>query len=252
MAQVHIKQAIQAIAQTRLCRNLASGLPRALSVILSMAVSTLLIASSALATSLYELPLIHAGDDTWVVDKAEVISRASEGRLNRDLGDLAEQTGNEVRLVVIRRLDYGETIDSFTNSLFERWFPNAEDQATQVVMVVEKVTNSVGIRVGDDVKKTMPDEIAESIAQETAIAPLRKGDKYNQAFRDVSDRIVAVLSGEPDPGPPRMETEVMSESTFTSAEDTDTNNATVIVVGFLIAATIIPMATYYLYQIFQS
>lgn len=256
MPQIHIKQAMRAIALNRLSRRLSTALPIAMSVILSMALSITLtitlIASPALATSLYELPVVHAGDDTWVVDKADVISRASEGRLNRDLGNLSEQTGNEVRLVVIRRLDYGETIDSFTNQLFERWFPTPEEQANQVVMVVDQVTNTVGIRVGDEVKKTLPDEIAESIAQETAIAPLRKGDKYNQAFRDVSDRIVAVLSGEPDPGPPNMETEVMSESTFTSAEETDTNNATVLVVGFLVAATIIPMATYYLYQIFQS
>ncbi|MFM8009184.1 MAG: YgcG family protein, partial [Dolichospermum sp.] len=41
------------------------------------------------------------------------------------------------------------------------------------------------------------------------------------------------------------------EGTFTKAEDTDKENATVWVVGLLIAATVIPMATYYIYQVFQ-
>jgi len=65
-----------------------------------------------------------------------------------------------------------------------------------------------------------------------------------------SDRLVAVLSGEADPGPPEEVTSFEIESTFASAEETEENrgNATIIVVGFLIAATVIPMATYYIYQ----
>ncbi|MEB3213139.1 MAG: TPM domain-containing protein [Leptolyngbyaceae bacterium] len=234
-------------------RAIASRFLRAVPIaMLGVLMSVLVVASPALATSLYEMPLVGVGDDTWIVDKAEVISRANEGRLSKDFRDLAEQTGTEVRMATIRHFDYGETIDSFTNKLFERWYPTPEEQANQVLLVVDKVTNKIAIRTGTAVAETMPDAIAQSVAQETAIAPLREGDKYNQSFLDASERMIAVLSGEPDPGPPAMENEVMSESTFTSAEDTDTNNATIIVIGFLVAATVIPMATYYLYQIFQS
>lgn len=213
---------------------------------------TLLIAMPAHATSLYEMPQIDPGASTWVIDKAEVISRANEGRLSRDLSKLAEETGSEVRLVSIRHLDYGETIQSFTNKLFEQWFPTADEQSNQVVLVLDNATNNVAIQTGEGVKDRLSDEIAESVAQETALAPLRENEKYNQSFLDVGDRLIAVLSGQPDPGPPSTEDTVMAEGTFTSAEETDTNNATVLVVGFLAAATIIPMATYYLYQIFQS
>lgn len=43
------------------------------------------------------------------------------------------------------------------------------------------------------------------------------------------------------------------EGTFKTAEETnkDKGNATAWVVGLLIAATVIPMATYYLYQVNQ-
>ncbi|MEM7770121.1 MAG: TPM domain-containing protein [Cyanobacteria bacterium P01_A01_bin.37] len=240
---------------------LAEGVARAIAkvklqrvpfILLGLMLSFMVVASPALATSLYEMPLVHAGGDTWIVDKAEVISRANEGRLMRDFEALSEETGTEIRMATIRRMDYGETIDSFTDKLFERWYPTREEQENQVLLVIDQVTNTVGIRIGDGVEDTMPDAIAQSVAKETAIVPLRKGDKYNQAFLDASERMVAVLSGEPDPGPPILEDEIMSESTFTSAEDTDTNNATVLVIGFLVAATIIPMATYYIYQILQS
>ncbi len=41
------------------------------------------------------------------------------------------------------------------------------------------------------------------------------------------------------------------EGTFTKAEDTDQENATAWIIGLLIAATVIPMATYYIYLVFQ-
>ena len=93
----------------------------------------------------------------------------------------------------------------------------------------------------------MSDEIAQSVASETLLVPLRQGDKYNQALTDASNRIVSVLSGQPDPGPPELKEEIQVGGTFTKAEDTDTNSATILVVGLLIVATVVPMVTYYMY-----
>jgi uncharacterized protein len=76
--------------------------------------------------------------------------------------------------------------------------------------------------------------------------PLKDGAKYNQALIDASQRLGAVLSGAEDPGPPEART-VSIESTFTSAEETDDNSATLWVIVLLVLATAIPMATYFWY-----
>ena len=213
--------------------------------------ASLLFATSASATGVYEIPTITTGEHTWVVDQAEVISRLNEGKISSTLENLANQTGNEVRIVTIRRLDYGETPESFTKALFEKWFPTKEAQANQTILMIDSFTNGGAIITGDKVKSLLPDETALSVASETLMAPLRGGNKYNQAFLDASDRLVAVLSGEPDPGPPQIADNVQVEGTFKKAEETDKGNATAWVIGLLIAATIIPMATYYIYQVFQ-
>jgi len=208
-------------------------------------------ATSASATGVYDMPTLTSGDLTWVVDQADVISRINEGKISSALENLAKQTGNEVRIVTVRRLDYGETPESFTKALFEKWFPTKEAQANQAILMIDTVTNGSAIITGDKVKSLLLDDIALSVASETLAAPLRDGNKYNQAFLDASDRLIAVLSGEPDPGPPQIADNVQVEGTFTKAEDTDKGNATAWVVGLLIAATIIPMATYSIYQVFQ-
>lgn len=201
------------------------------------------------ATGVYEMPVVKAGEATWILDQADVISRLNEGKLSNQLSQLAEETGNEVRLVTIRRLDYGETIGSFTQDLFEKWFPTAQEQSHQVLLVLDVVTNNSAIRTGEGTKDLLSNEMAESVSSETVQVPLRSGDRYNRAFLAASDRLTAILSGNEDPGPPVVENTIQAESTFASAEETKESNATVWVIVLLILATVIPMVTYFwLYQ----
>ena len=200
------------------------------------------------ATGVYDMPPVS--DSAWVVDNASLLSRLNQGNLSNQFRKLSQVTDNQVRLVTIHRLDYGETPESFADQLFEKWFPTPEMQAKQTLVVFDDVTNGVAIRVGEQSAQKLTDEIATSVVQETLLAPVRKENAYNKAFSDAADRLVAVLSGKPDPGPPIVESTVKVEGTFATAEETaeSRGSSTIIVVGFLIVATIVPMVTYWFYQ----
>jgi uncharacterized protein len=217
-------------------------LQRLILQLLLILLTTGLVAAPAFAIGVYQMPNVRAGEPTWVI----------EGRLSNTLDDLAKKTGKEVRMVTVRRLDYGETTATFTKALFEKWFPTPEAQANQTLLVVDTLTNGTAILTGNAIKSLMPDDTATSVAAETVAAPLRDGNKYNQALVDASDRLVAVLSGQPDPGPPVIEEKVQVASTFTKAEEVDTKNSTIWVVVILVIATVVPMATYFFYQGFSG
>jgi uncharacterized protein len=208
---------------------------------------TLMASPVQAATSPRDLPNIAEDTSTSVVDQAEVISRINEGKLNDLLQDIAENTGANINLVVIRRLNYGETVDSFADELFNQWYPTAEERKNKVLLVLDTVTNNATIRVGEGLKDQLSEEIAQSVVEDTIGVPIRQDNKYNQAFLNASNRLGTVLAGEPDPGPPEVQDEIQVEGTFTKAEDTDTENSTVWVVGLLVVATVIPMATYFAY-----
>lgn len=221
-------------------------------LLISLALAILSIQCLALpaeATGVYDMPP-RPDDSTWIVDAAGLLSRLNKGSIKNQLHKLAKTTDNQVRMVTIHRLDYGETPASFADQLFEKWFPTSEVQAKQTLLVLDDVTNGAAIRVGEQSAQRLTDDIAESITQETLLSPVRKANAYNQAFLAAADRLVAVLSGQPDPGPPMVEEAISVKSTFATAEKTAENrgSSTIIVVAFLIAATIIPMVTYYFYQ----
>ncbi|WP_026100357.1 photosystem II repair protein Psb32 [Fortiea contorta] len=213
--------------------------------------ASVLVVSPASATSVDQIPSLTAGSGPWVIDQGEVISRSNEGKISGDLEALAKETGNEVRILTVRRLDYGETPETFTKALFTRWFPTPAAQANQTLLMIDTVTNNTAVITGEQVKSLLTDTIAESVANETLLVPLRDGNKYNQAFLDASDRLITVLSGKPDPGAPKIIDKVQVEGTFKKANEAEQSNAIAWVIGLLIAATVIPMATYYIYQVNQ-
>jgi uncharacterized protein len=218
--------------------------------LIAIALSIAAFALPAQATAIYELPTVSAGEPTWIIDKAEVLSLSTKGKVRGTLEQLAKQTGKEVRFVTIHRLDYGDTIQSFTDKVFKKWFPTDELQANNVLVVLDNVTNTIGIQSGTTVKATLTDAIATSVVAETMQAPLRSGNKYNQAVSDAADRLVPILSGQADPGPPKVIETPEVGRTYLKAEETDANrtNFLVIVIGLLIIATVIPMATWWWYQ----
>jgi uncharacterized protein len=215
-------------------------------IVVSMGIFTV----PAQATAVYEVPAVSAGVPTWVIDKADVLSLSTQGTVKGTLEKLAKETGKEVRFVTIHRLDYGDTIQTFTDKLFKKWFPTEAEQANQTLIVLDNVTNTIGIQSGTDVKSTLTDSIANSVTAETMQAPLRNGNKYNQAFGNAADRLVAVLSGKADPGPPVVIAAPEVGRTYLKAEETEANrtNFLIIVIGLLILATVIPMATWWWYQ----
>ncbi|MEA5465124.1 photosystem II repair protein Psb32 [Leptothoe sp. PORK10 BA2] len=217
-------------------------------VAIALALNLTIVAAPAHATGMYDMPL-NPSSDGWVLDGAQRITRLNESNLNKDLQKLSDQTGQDVRYVTIHRLDYGETAQSFADQLFTRWFPTPDVGANQTVVVLDDVTNTIGLASGEETSALLTAEIAESLTQETMKAPLLKNNSYNQAFGDATVRLASVLAGEADPGPPIIEETINVEGTFATAEETEEHRtiSTWVVVVLLILATVIPMATYYWY-----
>ncbi|MBD2104812.1 photosystem II repair protein Psb32 [Leptolyngbya sp. FACHB-261] len=200
------------------------------------------------AIELEDVPALVAGDRTWVRDLADVLSRDTEGRLNRVLDDLERTTGKSVRIVTLRHLDYGDTSAAVASGLFEQWFQTPAEQANQTLLLLDTRSREAALQVGEQIKALLPDDLVESITNETMAPQIREGN-LNQALLAGASRLSAVLSGLDDPGPPQVTQAVAPTATFPG--ETDTGDAAKLVGFLLLAAVLIPMVTYYAYRIWS-
>lgn len=197
------------------------------------------------AAGVYDVPFTTVDQPIWLVDQADAISRASSGRLNRELKTLAETTGKGLHFIAIRRLDYGQTMEEFATKVFDKWYPDAETGADEMVIAIDVLTNKVAIATGSNLQADFSTEIIKSIAEQTVAYPLRDS-AYNQALLDAKARVGTIFAGQEDPGAPKI-ADINIESTFTKAEDTKTTSSTIWVIVLLVLATVIPMGTYWWY-----
>jgi uncharacterized protein len=217
--------------------------------LLILLISIQVFTTSAIAAEVYDIPELPTGDRTWVRDMANVLSSTTEGAIKAKVDELTQKTNIEVRFLTVWRIDFGQPTQEFTDLVFDKWFATPEAKSNQALVVFATEDHRTAIALGDKVKSMLPEAIATSIATETMLFPAQKSN-YNQAAIDGINRLSAVLTGETDPGAPKVAEVALpqSDSNFKTAEETDSTSSTIVVIGLLIAATVIPMVTYFWFQ----
>lgn len=221
--------------------------PGLVAIVLALLIGFPLFSGPVEATVVEDIPNLAASRSTWIQDQADILSLVTEGSINKTFRQVAQKTGIEVKVVTLRGLNYGQTPTGFAQDLQTAWFATTGGQDNQVLLVFDLKTNGSAILVGDQAQPKLAQDIAQSIATDSLLIPIRKGN-YNEAFVGMSNRLAAVLRGQPDPGPPTEEAANLPESNFPTAEETNDFGSSILVIILLIVATAVPMVTYFYYQ----
>jgi len=202
----------------------------------------LALALPAYAVGVEDYPLLPSTEK--VSDGADVLSRAAIAELQRRL-EVFSDARVDARVVTLRRLDYGLSLQELADQLLERW--QSEDNA-ELLVLIETGTNSVSIQASSEVRSLLPEELLLSTAETTMAYPLRDGGRYRQALIDGIDRLGVVLAGGDDPGPPVVVEPALIVSNIPSAEETANSNGFSWVIVLLVVGTLVPMATWWVFS----
>lgn len=202
----------------------------------------LALALPAYAVGVEDYPLLPSTEK--VSDGADVLSRAAIAELQRRL-EVFSDARVDARVITLRRLDYGLSLQELADQLLERW--QSEDNA-ELLVLIETGTNSVSIQASSEVRSLLPEELLLSTAETTMAYPLRDGGRYRQALIDGIDRLGVVLAGGDDPGPPVVVEPALIVSNIPSAEETANSNGFSWVVVLLVVGTLVPMATWWVFS----
>eukprot|EP00189_Rhodosorus_marinus_P009218 CAMPEP_0184753178 /NCGR_PEP_ID=MMETSP0315-20130426/43967_1 /TAXON_ID=101924 /ORGANISM="Rhodosorus marinus, Strain UTEX LB 2760" /LENGTH=273 /DNA_ID=CAMNT_0027232547 /DNA_START=562 /DNA_END=1383 /DNA_ORIENTATION=+ len=181
--------------------------------------------------------------NTFFLDDAGVVQKANGGYVEKALKKLEENTGFKVHFVITRYLPSLQDPTEYAEEVFQQWKCGAND----VVIVAGSKIAKAGVYAGSDAGKLLSTEIAASIGSETFPFKARE-EAFSLAANDVSNRVVAVLSGKEDPGAPKVVRE-SGDGTFKTKDETEKGKKkyTTVVVALLVASFVIPMVQYYWY-----
>ena len=198
----------------------------------------------ALATGVQDFPAQLPSPA--VIDTADLLSRAASNDLEKRLESLNEDHV-DARLLTLRRLDYGLSLESLGQQLIERWGATDPD-SNLLLLLIESQNNSAAVVASAELLNQLPDTLLSSTAISTMGLPLREGARYRQAGLDALDRLDTVLQGGEDPGPPQLLERLPIETNIPTKEETASSNALLWVVVLLVVGTLVPMITWWVFS----
>jgi uncharacterized protein len=210
----------------------------------ALVLTSLIAPSAALATGLADFPVQRPS--SHVIDSADVLSRAASGDVNQRLEQFSE-LGVDARLVTLRRLDYGVSLETLGEELLKQW----QDEASRdglLLLLIEAQNNSAAVVASPALLEQLPSTLLSSAAISTMGLPLREGSRYRQASLDALSRLEVVLNGGEDPGPPQLVERMPVETNIPTKEETESSNAFLWVVVLLVVGTLVPMITWWVFS----
>ena len=210
----------------------------------ALVLTSLIAPPAALATGLADFPVQRPS--SHVLDSADVLSRAASGDVNQRLEQFSE-LGVDARLVTLRRLDYGISLETLGEELLQQWLDEASRDGL-LLLLIEGQNNSAAVVASTALLEQLPSTLLSSTAISTMGLPLREGSRYRQASLDALSRLEVVLNGGEDPGPPQLVERMPVETNIPTKEETESSNAFLWVVVLLVVGTLVPMITWWVFS----
>ncbi len=137
--------------------------------------------------------------DSPVVDQTGTLDAAQRQQLEQQALALQRQKGSQLQVLIVSSTQ-PETIEEYTQRVFDAWKLGRKGVDDGVLLVVAKDDRRVRIQPGYGLEGAIPDAIANRIIQEYLVPRFRQGD-YAGGVQEASGVLVKLIEGEPLPAP---------------------------------------------------
>ena len=220
------------------------------------------------AITVQEVPNPRQVNNTWVTDKANILSDSTETQLNQMISDLEAKNGSEIAVVTVPDTKPSATPKAFGTELFNFWKIGKKGKNNGVLLLISSGERRVQIETGSGIQSILPDAKAVGII-ETEITPRFKQQDFDVGTLAGTKALVNVLqtpmvnaqsqtalplapivpSQGVKPSPIPSQSPVISNSTSTGE---DSSNLIYGLLGLLFIAFIAFIPCFIIFRIFRS
>jgi len=144
------------------------------------------------AITIQEVPNPRQVNNTWVTDKANILSDSTETQLNQIISDLEAKNGSEIAVVTVPDTKPSATPKAFATELFNFWGIGKEGKNNGVLLLISSGERRVQIETGSGIQTILPDAKAVGIIQ-TEITPRFKQQDFDGGTLAGTKALVNVL-----------------------------------------------------------
>ena len=144
------------------------------------------------AITVQEVPNPRQVNNTWVTDKANILSDSTETQLNQMISDLEAKNGSEIAVVTVPNTKPSATPKAFATELFNFWGIGKKGKNNGVLFLISSGERRVQIETGSGLQSILPDAKAVGIIQ-TEITPRFKQQDFDGGTLAGTKALVNVL-----------------------------------------------------------
>jgi uncharacterized protein len=137
--------------------------------------------------------------DSPVVDTTGTLAPAQTRQLEQQALALQQRKGSQLQVLMVPSTR-PESIEQYTQRVFDQWKPGRKGVDDAVLVVVAKDDRRVRIQPGYGLEGAIPDITSGRIIQEYMAPKFRAGD-YGGGLVDATAALVKLIDGEPLPEP---------------------------------------------------
>ena len=144
------------------------------------------------AITVQEVPNPRQVNNTWVTDKANILSDSTETQLNQIISDLKTKNGSEIAVVTVPDTKPSATPKAFATELFNFWGIGKKGKNNGVLLLISSGQRRVQIETGSGIQSILPDAKTVGII-ETEITPRFKQQDFGGGTLAGTKALVNVL-----------------------------------------------------------
>ena len=144
------------------------------------------------AITVQEVPNPRQVNNTWVTDKANILSDSTETQLNQMISDLEAKNGSEIAVVTVPDTKPSATPKAFATELFNFWGIGKKGKNNGVLLLISSGERRVQIETGSGIQSILPDANTVGII-ETEITPRFKQQDFDGGTLAGTKALVNVL-----------------------------------------------------------
>lgn len=131
---------------------------------------------SALALTPTDLPNPRQTTGTWVVDQADILTPATETRLNQQIEQLEQDTSTEIAVVTVPGLEPEPSLQDLGKALFNHWGIGKAGLDNGILLLVSRSDRQVNITLGNGLVAVVSPSDLDGILAEAMLPRFRAKD----------------------------------------------------------------------------